>query len=74
MSGENWIRTDERLPEHDLDRVLTTIAIPGREKKVRSGHYFQGYFMNDNGDTWNATDKEVQAWMPLPEPYKRGRK
>ena len=35
-----------------------------------SGGYFKGYFMMDNGDTWNETDKEILAWMPLPEPWR----
>jgi hypothetical protein len=26
-------------------------------------------FMNDNGDTWNDSDKEVVAWMPLPHAF-----
>ena len=64
-----WIPVSERLPENDMDRTLVTINCRGR-KNVRSGHFFKGYFMNDNGDIWKTTDKEVTAWMPLPEPYR----
>ena len=63
-----WTSPNETLPE-DGTRVLTTIKTKRRGKQVRSGCYFKGYFNNDNGDTWNATDKEVIAWMPLIEPW-----
>ena len=40
---------------------------------VRSGYYDRdGHFDIDNGDWWEARDKELVAWMPLPEPYKVG--
>lgn len=64
----NWIPTSKQLPENDT-RVLTTIKTPHRTA-VRSGYYDKGLFMNDNGDCWKATDEEVKAWKPLPEPYK----
>ena len=64
-----WIPVTEALPK-DMDRLLATIVRSDGSKRVRSGHYYKGYFMMDNGDTWNATDKEVLAWMPLPEPYR----
>lgn len=65
---KQWIPVAEYLPE-DGERVLTTIETKRKGKQVRSGTYFKGYFNNDNGDTWHAKDKEVIAWMPLPEPY-----
>jgi hypothetical protein len=64
-----WISCSERLPD-DMTYVLTTIHIPGREPVVRSGVYENGLFHNDNGDVWKATDREVLAWLPLPEPWK----
>lgn len=66
---KNWILTKDKLPENKT-YVLTTIKIPGRQPHSRSGFYQDGYFHNDNGDTWNKDDIEVVAWMPLPEPYK----
>lgn len=63
-----WIPVSEELPK-DMDRLLATIVRSDGSKRVRSGHYYKGYFMLDNGDTWNETDKEVLAWMPIPEAY-----
>lgn len=64
-----WIPVSERLPENKT-YVLTTIKVPNRIAHARSGWYEGGFFHNDNGDTWKATDIEVKAWMPLPEPFK----
>ena len=64
-----WIPCSERLPENK-SYVLTTIQVPGRQPHARSGWYEDGLFMNDNGDTWNKTDKEVKAWQNLPESYR----
>lgn len=64
-----WIPVSEKLPENKT-YVLTTIKVPNRIVHTRSGWYEGGFFHNDNGDVWRATDREVIAWMPLPEPYK----
>lgn len=64
-----WIPVSERLPENKT-YVLVTISIPGRQPHARSGWYQDGFFHNDNGDCWRATDIEVKAWMLLPQPYR----
>lgn len=68
-----WIPcTAETMPKNKSN-VLTVIYIPGRQAHIRSGWYEDGLFMNDNGDTWKATDKEVVGWMyqpKLPKPWK----
>ena len=70
-----WIPcTPETMPKNKSN-VLTVIYIPGRQAHIRSGWYEDGLFMNDNGDTWKATDKEVVGWMyqpKLPKPYREG--
>lgn len=70
-----WIPcTTETMPKNKSN-VLTVIYIPGRQAHIRSGWYEDGLFMNDNGDTWKATDKEVVGWMyqpKLPTPYREG--
>ena len=66
---QRWIPVTEALPDN-MDRILVTIVRPNGEKRVRSGDYYKGYFMMDNGDTWNETDEEILAWMPLVEPYR----
>lgn len=68
-SKECWINPKEALPKED-SYVLVTIQIPKREPKVRSSFYQNGYFINDNGDFWKESDREVKAWMYSPEPYK----
>jgi len=64
-----WIPVTEALPE-DGERVLTTIEVGSRGKKVRSGTYSKSLFQCDNGDVWVVTDKEVLAWMHCPEPWR----
>lgn len=64
-----WIPVSEALPK-DMDRLLVTIVRSDGSKRVRSGNYYKGLFMMDNGDTWKETDKEILAWMPLVEPYR----
>ena len=64
-----WIPVSEALPK-DMDRLLATIVRSDGSKRVRSGHYYKGYFMLDNGDMWNETDKGILAWMPLIEPWR----
>lgn len=69
LQEPRWIPVSEKLPENKT-YVLTTIKVPNRIAHTRSGWYEGGFFHNDNGDVWRATDMEVIAWMPLPEPYK----
>lgn len=69
LEQTQWIPCSERLPE-DNTLVLVTVKVGNREPKVRSGYYYMnGHFHIDNGDCWEAMDKELIAWMPLPTPY-----
>lgn len=70
-----WFPVNERLPEED-ERVL--ISVNGnRGKRVRSATYLGGNsksFWSDTGEFWdlNKDEKNLIAWMPLPEPYELG--
>lgn len=68
LLNPDWIMCDDKQPD-DMERVLVTIYTHAKGLQVRSGTFYKGYFMNDNGDNWNLTDEEVKAWMPLPKPY-----
>lgn len=72
LNETEWIPVSERLPD-DKTYVLTTIQVNGRQPHARSGFYHGGFFHNDNGETWRATEKPLKAWMPLPEPYREDR-
>ena len=62
LEAQGWIPVSERLPDK-MGSYITTI---------NCGKYGfatgQRYFFNDEIG-WN--DKDVIAWMPLPEPYKK---
>lgn len=72
-----WVSVSERLPEerknpktNDFEEVLCT-TIWGDVRPYKFGkpigtkepHFWYG---------WGIMDKEIIAWQPLPEPYKKG--
>ena len=65
MNETKWIPVEERLPDKDVDVMMSTAW----------GSIETGYYDYDDGEwiwrcdwcTFNAS--EVLAWMPLPEPY-----
>ena len=73
-SAQQWIPCSERLPRARESVLLAVNYKYGNW--VGEGCYWE---TTDNhiiwkGYRWNATywDDEIIAWMPLPEPYKRG--
>ncbi len=71
--AKQWIPVEERLPETN-DYILLSFAnfsLPavGRyEADQEGGAFYLGDC--DEGDTCVSQDLFVNAWMPLPEPYR----
>ena len=64
---------DEKLPE-GYQRVLVTVTNYFGKKVVRVAEYIdfiKSFRIKENNDRWKVGEKELLAWMPLPEPYKQ---
>ena len=61
--NQEWIPVTERLPETE-DHVLVSCKTKKGVKNVNRSYY--------NGKHWAGVMSEVEAWMPLPEPYAGG--
>lgn len=74
----DWVPVEERLPEDDCYILLSfsNFSLPavGRYEadKDGSGAFYLGDC--DGKDTCISQDLYVNAWMPLPEPYRPERK
>ena len=65
-----WKLIRKVQPEEN-QRVLVTIWARNRHV-VRSGTYYHGVVHTDNGNVWMVGERGLIAWMPLPDPYKKG--
>lgn len=70
---QDWIPVEERLPEDDNYILLSftnfTLPAVGRYETDQEGGAF--YLGNcDEEDTCIKNDLFVNAWMPLPKPYR----
>lgn len=73
--GDEWIPVSERLPESAGVYIVTREFTDGFEcADLTDACYFDGTstWHNDNRINHGRAyvDKEIKAWMPLPEPYK----
>ncbi len=70
--NDNWIPVSERLPEvpegtEDADCPEFNVTIKGADKATTLKYSPDGTWFDDFGEVYN-----VEAWKPLPEPYKGG--
>lgn len=60
-----WIPASERLPRNYVEVVVCYIADDNETEMDVD-------FLHENGEWYNAHNRNVIAWQPLPEPYKEG--
>jgi len=74
IEEHSWIPVEERLPEEDEYVLMSfenfTLPIIGRFEKDNDGGGAWYAGDADGCDTCSSQDLFVNAWMPLPEPYK----
>ena len=70
----HWIPVEERLPEADNYILLSfsnfSLPLIGRYEADNDGGGAFYLGDNDEGDTCLSVDLYVNAWQPLPEPYR----
>ena len=59
-----WIDVNDRLPEDNRE-----VLICSPWQTIDIGCRYNGEWSCEN---YNCEDGDVVAWMPLPEPYKKG--
>ena len=71
LMSKQWIPVEERLPEDDKYILLSfdNFSTPtvGRYEADESGGAF---YLGDEDESCVKQDMYVNAWMPLPEPYR----
>ena len=61
---ERWIPVSERLPEKNIEILVTT---EWGEVTIAKRFYNGDWFIRE--DASNANTDDIVAWMPLPQPY-----
>lgn len=68
LKEPQWIPCSERLPKHsEIVLVSFKIGMVQMCKYLDDGSSYSWWSYKDDCLAWNNT---VDAWMPLPEPYK----
>ena len=74
IEEHSWIPVEERLPEEDEYVLMSfenfTLPIIGRYEKDNDGGGAWYVGDADGCDTCSSQDLFVNAWMPLPKPYR----
>lgn len=67
-----WIDIDQELPKDDKYILLSfsnfDLPVVGRYEEDQDG--CGGFYIGDEEETCISQDLFVNAWMPLPEPYR----
>lgn len=76
VENDGWISVEERLPETD-DYILisfdnASIVDIGRYEKDEDGG--GAFYPGDEDKSYSSIGIFVNAWRPLPEPYKEEKK
>lgn len=71
LLGKQWIHVEERLPDND-DYILMSfenfsLPLVGRYEMDETGGAF---YVGDDEESCISQNLFVNAWMPLPEPYR----
>lgn len=71
LDRECWISVEEKVPDSGIYIFLSftnfTLPMIGRYEKDSDGGAF---YIGDEGETCVSQDLYVNAWRPLPEPYR----
>lgn len=72
--NDRWIPVEEKVPDSGIYIFLSftnfTLPMIGRYEKDSDGGAF---YIGDEEETCVSQDLYVNAWRPLPEPYRPGR-
>lgn len=68
--AQQWIPVTERLPEKCQTVIASVDTHIYEEARFVDGRWWWAY--EARTDYWEEIEKDVTAWMPLPEPYRKG--
>lgn len=69
-NNPNWISVEDELPKHDTNEN-GLVSFPIVLVCLYDGYRDTSYY-DDIGEEWEDYDGEVEYWMPIPAPPKKG--